>query len=217
MNKVGIVRKYFQQIADDYDSIYSERKDILRRFVDFVFRRSIRQRFAATFKECVDLSGKSVLDIGCGSGRYSIEFAKRGAQQVLGIDFSENMLSLARQRTEQNGFSRICRFTRADFLAYDFKEKFDISIVIGVLEYHQHPKVFLDKMKQLTQEKMIISLPVKWTLRSGLRKIRLSLKGCPVYFYTRQEIINLLASSQLKNYKIERFDRDYLVIIDSTS
>ena len=34
-----------------------------------------------------DLSGKTVLDIGCNGGFYSIEMKRRGAQRVLGIDF----------------------------------------------------------------------------------------------------------------------------------
>src|SRR5437868_6926914 len=42
------------------------------------------------------LRGKSVLDIGCNAGFYSIEMKKRGAERVLGIDFDETYLEQAR-------------------------------------------------------------------------------------------------------------------------
>src|SRR5688572_29238587 len=43
-----------------------------------------------------DLTGKSVLDIGCNGGFYSIEMKKRGAARVLGIDSDEEYLAQAR-------------------------------------------------------------------------------------------------------------------------
>ena len=43
-----------------------------------------------------DLSGKSVLDIGCNAGFYSLEMKRRGAERVLGIDFDERYLAQAR-------------------------------------------------------------------------------------------------------------------------
>ena len=44
-----------------------------------------------------DLSGKRVLDAGCGPGQFSIELAQRGAS-VLGIDISSNLIEIAKKR-----------------------------------------------------------------------------------------------------------------------
>ena len=44
------------------------------------------------------IEGRSVLDVGCGTGGTSLELARRGARPVLGVDLSERMLTLARQR-----------------------------------------------------------------------------------------------------------------------
>src|SRR5215218_8050235 len=47
-----------------------------------------------------DLRGKSVLDIGCNAGFYSIEMKRRGADRVLGIDFDDAYLAQARFAAE---------------------------------------------------------------------------------------------------------------------
>ncbi len=46
-----------------------------------------------------DLSGKSVLDLGCGYGHNCIDFLTRGAERVVGIDISEKMLSVAKRES----------------------------------------------------------------------------------------------------------------------
>src|SRR5918912_1485428 len=52
--------------------------------------------------ECIptDLSGASVLDIGCNGGFYSIQMKRRGASRVLGIDVDDRYLSQARFAAE---------------------------------------------------------------------------------------------------------------------
>ena len=47
-----------------------------------------------------DLEGKSVLDLACGTGYYARIFAKSGAQKVVGVDISAEMLSVARSLEE---------------------------------------------------------------------------------------------------------------------
>ncbi|NES87271.1 MAG: class I SAM-dependent methyltransferase [Moorea sp. SIO2B7] len=44
-----------------------------------------------------DLTGKSILDLGCGEGIYSRKFKKKGAGQVVAVDISEGMLTLAKE------------------------------------------------------------------------------------------------------------------------
>ncbi len=74
-----------------------------------------------------DATGKAILDIGCGSGPYSIELAKRGARRVLGLDFSEPMLEIARQPAREAGVGDALEFKRGEFLAHDFgTETFDV-------------------------------------------------------------------------------------------
>jgi tRNA (mo5U34)-methyltransferase len=90
-----------------------------------------------------DLSGRTVLDIGCNAGFYSIEMKKRGADRVVGIDFDEAYLAQARFAAEVNGMDIEFR----QLSVYDvarLREKFDVVIFMGVLYHLRHPLLALD-------------------------------------------------------------------------
>ena len=60
----------------------------------------------ALFSLAPDLTGKAVLDLGCGYGENCVEFRDLGATKVTGIDISEKMLKVA--RAETSGIEYIC-------------------------------------------------------------------------------------------------------------
>jgi 2-polyprenyl-3-methyl-5-hydroxy-6-metoxy-1,4-benzoquinol methylase len=68
-----------------------------------------------------------ILDIGCGTGRHSIELAKRG-YPVTGIDLSDSMLSSARKTAKENHL--YIHFIRKDARRFDFRRKFGLAIMI---------------------------------------------------------------------------------------
>ena len=91
-----------------------------------------------------DLSGRSVLDIGCNGGFYSIEMRRRGASRVLGIDFDEDYLAQARFAAEVLGVDGI-EFRRLS--VYDvgaLGERFDLVVFMGVFYHLRHPLLALD-------------------------------------------------------------------------
>ena len=55
-----------------------------------------------------DLTGKRVLDLGCGFGHVARYARKMGAAEVLGVDISDRMIEAARQATEDSG-NHLCR------------------------------------------------------------------------------------------------------------
>src|SRR5689334_11494417 len=79
-----------------------------------------------------DISGKSVLDIGCNGGFYSIEMKRRGASRVVGIDSSDVYLA-------QAAFAARVMNVDIELLKMDvyevasLSEKFDIVHFMGVL------------------------------------------------------------------------------------
>jgi tRNA (mo5U34)-methyltransferase len=90
-----------------------------------------------------DMTGKSVLDIGCNAGFYSLEMKRRGADRVLGVDFDERYLAQARFAAEVRGVDIEFR----QLSVYDVAslgEKFDLVIFMGVLYHLRHPLLALD-------------------------------------------------------------------------
>jgi len=99
------------------------------------------QRFTAALP--ADLSGRSVLDIGCNAGFYSIEMKRRGASRVLGIDFDERYLAQARFAAEVNEMDIEFRQLSVYDLA-SLGESFDVVLFMGVLYHLRHPLLALD-------------------------------------------------------------------------
>jgi len=90
-----------------------------------------------------DLTGKTVLDIGCNAGFYSMEMKRRGAERVVGIDSEDLYLSQARFAAEVNGLDiEFARLSVYDVAALG--EKFDFVIFMGVLYHLRHPLLALD-------------------------------------------------------------------------
>ena len=102
-------------------------------------------RFAQAIPQ--DLTGKSVLDIGCNAGFYSLEMKRRGAERVLGVDFDERYLAQARFAAEVRGVEIEFR----QLSVYDvgtLGEKFDLVIFMGVLYHLRHPLLALDLIRE---------------------------------------------------------------------
>jgi tRNA (mo5U34)-methyltransferase len=99
------------------------------------------QRFQHAIPE--DLTGKTVLDIGCNGGFYSIEMKRRGAARVLGIDFDDRYLDQARFAAEVTGqdieFRKLSVYDVAEI-----GERFDVVLFMGVLYHLRHPLLALD-------------------------------------------------------------------------
>jgi SAM-dependent methyltransferase len=81
-----------------------------------------------------DVRGKRVVDFGCGSGQNAIHIARRGAV-LAGIDISESLIRLARQRLAANDIENTARFVAAS--AHDLPfESNSIDVVFGIAILH---------------------------------------------------------------------------------
>lgn len=90
-----------------------------------------------------DLQGRSVLDIGCNAGFYSLEMKRRNAGRVVGIDADVHYLRQARFAAAESGLDIEFR----QMSVYDvakLNEKFDLVIFMGVLYHLRHPLLALD-------------------------------------------------------------------------
>jgi tRNA (mo5U34)-methyltransferase len=118
------------------------------------------QNFSKALPE--DLHGKSVLDVGCNAGFYSIEMKKRGAERVVGIDSDERYLAQARFAAETLGFDIEFR-NMSVYEVAELGEKFDVVIFMGVLYHLRHPLLALD----LLQENVVGDILVFQSMQRG--------------------------------------------------
>ena len=113
-------------------------------------------KFRRFENELPDFHGKSVLDIGCNAGFYSIEMRRRGASRVLGIDSDDRYLEQARLATETLGYDDV-EFAKLD--VYDvgaLGERFDLVVFMGVLYHLRHPLLALDLIREHVANDMLL-------------------------------------------------------------
>jgi tRNA (mo5U34)-methyltransferase len=79
-----------------------------------------------------DLTGKTVLDVGCNAGFYSMEMKRRGAARVVGLDSDDRYLSQARFAAEVEGLDIEYRKMSVYEVA-GLGEEFDLGDFMGVL------------------------------------------------------------------------------------
>jgi tRNA (mo5U34)-methyltransferase len=110
-----------------------------------------------TFADSIpaDLCSKSVLDIGCNAGFYSLQMKYRGAERVLGIDTSEHYLAQARFAAQVYGMD--IEFRRMSvYEAAQLQEKFDVVLFLGVLYHLRHPLLALDVLRSTVVKDLLI-------------------------------------------------------------
>ena len=111
------------------------------------------QQFARALP--MELQGKTVLDIGCNGGFYSIEMKRRGAGRVLGIDFDEGYLKQARFAAEVNGLD--IEFRKLSIYEVGcLHERFDIVLFMGVLYHLRHPLLALDLLHEHVARDLLV-------------------------------------------------------------
>lgn len=79
-------------------------------------------------------SGATVLDLGCGVGRWSRLAARRGAS-VVGVDLSPTMVAESRRRAFKADLADRCRFLAADISNVRLGETFDLVVAVTVLQH----------------------------------------------------------------------------------
>ena len=199
------VRRRFERDAQSFDAIYRLERSPFWRWVNTTFRRAVFERYTITFEQAGDVTGKEVLDVGCGSGVYAVDFARRGARRVVGVDFSANMLQLAREEAERHQVADRCEFIQADFLEIQPNNTFDISIAMGVFDYVPDQVAFLRKMVALTTGKVIVAFPSHSLLREPARRLRYKLAGKgDIYLYSQGDVERIATEAGLRDKEIIR-------------
>lgn len=98
-----------------------------------------------------NLQGKSVLDLGCNEGFFSIEAQRRGAARVVGIDARPGFIEKARERNPSIDF----RAQSWDNLP---EEEFDVVLLLSALHYEPRPRDLLSRVRDRLSDDGVLIL-----------------------------------------------------------
>lgn len=149
----------------------------------------------AIFRLAGDMSGKCLLDLGCGDGTYSIAAFQRGAR-VTGVDISDAMLDSARRRAAACGASIEWRQASAESLPYD-SGTFDIVLAVTILCFLGDPLQVVKEVSRVLCPggRLVIGELGKYSSWALLRKVRGwlgSSRWRDAHFWTVDELQDLL-------------------------
>jgi ubiquinone/menaquinone biosynthesis C-methylase UbiE len=176
------------------------------------------------FAEFEGWRGKKVLEIGCGIGTDTVNFARHGAT-VTAVDLSPQSLDLARRRVEIYGLQENVRFysgSAEELASFVPVERYDLIYSFGVIHHTPHPERVLQQMQRYAKPGTTVKIMVYhrhswkvfeilmgygkgqfWRLKELVAEHSEAQTGCPVtYTYTREEGRRLIESSGFRSTNI---------------
>lgn len=127
-----------QQVAEMFDSI-SGKYDFLNHFLSLGIDIKWRKKAIKLLQKD---QPKQILDIATGTGDFAIEALKLNPEKVIGVDISEGMLNVGREKMKKKGYDHIIDMQSGDSENIHFEDnKFDAVIVaFGVRNFENLEK-----------------------------------------------------------------------------
>jgi 2-polyprenyl-3-methyl-5-hydroxy-6-metoxy-1,4-benzoquinol methylase len=164
--------------------------------------------------------GKRVLEIGCGIGTDTINFARHGAH-VTAVDLSAESLAIARQRAEVYGLQDRIQFYQGsaeELSTFVPVKQYDLIYSFGVIHHTPHPEQVLEQIRSYLGPESTVKIMVYhrrswkvfwvlltygkgrfWRLRDLVARHSEAQTGCPItYTYSRAEAAKLLEHHGLR-------------------
>lgn len=141
-------------------------------------------------RQCLpeDLTGKSVLDVGCNGSFYCVEAKRRGARRVLGVDGQRQHIRQALFVRKVLGLDlEFRRFSVYD-LNPDTVGRFDITLALGLVYHLKHLVLALERLYDVTNELLIVEtaiIPPEQTPKSFVQPLGELTQTLHPIFYAR--------------------------------
>jgi len=178
-------RDYFEKLAPEYDRAFRlQGRGPLNAVVNRLFRGPTFVRRMRLLEEIfggLGLAGRSVLDLGCGSGQVSLLAAAMGAQ-VRGIDIAPGMLALAREAAARAGLAERVTFEEGDVSRAALAEA-DVVLLVGVIEYYADFADLIRRAAAATRHSLVIAHANRVAYRMALRYALARLGRLNLYYH----------------------------------
>jgi len=183
-------RDYFEKLAPEYDRAFRlQGRGPLNAVVNRLFRGPTfvrRMRLLEGIFGRLGLAGRSVLDLGCGSGQVSILAAAMGAE-VHGIDIAPGMLALAREAAGRAGLADRVRFEPGD-VSKDPLPEADVVLLVGVIEYYRDLEGLVARAAAAARSTLVIAHANRVLYRMALRHALARLGRLNLYYHPMHEV-----------------------------
>ncbi|WP_135820351.1 class I SAM-dependent methyltransferase [Halostella litorea] len=137
---------------------------------------------------------KRVLEIACGTGRFTVMLAERGAD-VVGLDISGPMLQQGREKARSAGVDDTLEFMRGDAARLPFPDDhFDTVFAMRFFHLADTPAAFLSEMRRVSKDQVFFDTFNRFSTRS----IYNWLLPMGSRLYSRSEVESLLAKADLR-------------------
>jgi len=208
------VQQHFDDDAERFDAIYGADKSPFAAFVDSRIRGVVVERLRLTRVLAPLPGGFSVLDVGCGSGRYGLALVEDGATRVVGLDFAARMIDIARAEAARSSHPDRFEFQVVDYLSYAAQERFDVVLAMGYFDYIADPVPHLRRMVAQGRVRLLASFPKRWEWRVPARRLRFAVSGSFVRFFDRADVERIADAAGLapRSRYVLDFGRDYLLL-----
>ncbi|WP_290810089.1 class I SAM-dependent methyltransferase [Halovivax sp.] len=158
-----------------------------------------RREKAAVLDAISPVDDRRVLEIACGTGRFTVMLAEQGAD-VVGLDISAAMLQRGREKARRAGVSDRLEFIRGDAARLPFPDDhFDTVVAMRFFHLADDPESFLREMRRVARERIVFDTfnrfstrsVYNWALPMGSR------------LYSKSEVSVLLAKTDLTLVDVE--------------
>ncbi|WP_440769463.1 class I SAM-dependent methyltransferase [Natronorubrum sp. DTA28] len=158
-----------------------------------------RREKAAVLEAIMPVEDRNILEIACGTGRFSVMLAEQGAD-VVGLDISAAMLQQGRKKAQNVELEGSLEFLRGDAGRLPFPDDhFDTVVAMRFFHLADDPKAFLAEMRRVSREQIVFDTfnrfssrsIYNWALPMGSR------------LYSKSEVAVLLAKTNLTLVDVE--------------
>ena len=201
-------RSYFDDLAPEYDRAFEKTgRNPASAFINRFFRGQTfvrRMRLLESLFGRIRMTGRNVLDLGCGSGQVSLLAASMGAS-VRGIDIAPRMLSIARESAQRAGVQDRVLFGEGDIAVCPL-DPADVVLLVGVVEYYRDFAPVIRRAAAAAGKYLIVAHTTRVAYRMLLRRILFRLSGANVYFHPMDAVV---AAAQAEGMTLSEQVRDH--------